>query len=114
MAIPIVRNRRVEVKEYFSLVYTWVENPEAGFDFPCDSRGELLLNEMTQDELDDYDKCEFGEYRFKVDFQGMDRKEETIIHVAKGKCYCGEEVELNNSVSWCKCGRRYNAIGEEI
>jgi len=115
MSLEIISHSREKKIPKFSLVYTWVEEPEAGFDFPCDENGELLLNEMSEEDMANYEKCEFGEWKWKVDYRGICDQSITITIPGIAQCYCGEAIQIIGPVNVCPtCGNSYNSIGEEL
>jgi len=73
MGIKILHHKRhVDEYEYF-LDYRWVDNPHAGFQFPCNEQGELLLDKMEECSMQSYNDCEFGKFKDQVVLRGIHR-----------------------------------------
>jgi len=114
MGIKILRERRyVELYEYH-LDYRWIDDPGAGFSFPCNEKGELLLDEMQGPGMENYERCEFGEYKDKVRFLGIVRYNLSHWEPRVGQCGCGREIILDSFTNTCDCGRDYNWNGQEL
>jgi hypothetical protein len=113
MAIKIKSHgRRVEEIEYY-IFYEWAEQLDAGFMFPCNQDGDINFNEMEQVALDNYDKCESGEY--EVVYQGLRRSVNRYWEPAIGECSCGHEVVLESNTNQCEaCGSYYNMGGQQL
>lgn len=111
--IKIVSHGRM-VEEYkFYIFYEWVEKPNTGFFFPCNSEGDINFNNLSEQALENYEKCESDEY--EVIYRGLQRHIERYWEPTVGECYCGEEVLLKGSSNECKhCGRLYSPIGHEL
>jgi len=113
MAIKIISHgRRVEDIEYY-IFYEWAEELGSGFMFPCNQDGDINFNGMEQVALDNYEKCENGEY--EVVYQGMQRSVNRYWEPAIGKCSCGKEVVLESNTNQCEsCRSYYNMIGQQL
>lgn len=113
MGIDIIHHRK-RVEQYtYSLVYVWKEDPNAGFDFPCDNMGNLLMKDMAEAGLKNYERCEMGEYKDLVEFRGICKIDSSYNEPAIGRCYCGEEIALETMTNTCQhCGREYNGFGQ--
>ena len=113
MTIKIISHgRRVEDVEYY-IFYEWAEELDSGFMFPCNENGEINFNDMEQVALDNYEKCESGEY--EVVYQGLRRSFNRYWEPAIGKCSCGKEVVLESNTNRCEsCRSYYNMMGQEL
>lgn len=112
MAIRIISHgRKVEEFSYF-IFYEWVEELDSGFMFPCNEYGEIDFDSMSQEALDNYEKCEVEEY--EVVYQGLRRCVNRYWEPAIGECFCGKEVVLGSNTNQCECGQYYNSIGQEL
>lgn len=86
--------------------------PSAGFSFPCDEQGSLLLDEIPQAARENLAKCQNGEYA--VSFLGVRDKSYSYREFAKGRCSCGAVVVLEDPMtnSCDDCGLEYNGGGQ--
>jgi len=115
MGIQIISHKKRKDKSTYSLVYVWKEDHSAGFDFPCDENGELLLDKMAQYELNDYGRCEMGEWKDLVVFKGICKTHHIEDISAVARCHCGQLLALKENRNVCSnCGKSYNSIGEEL
>jgi hypothetical protein len=112
MGIEIVSHRRhVEEVEYY-IFYEWAEQLDSGFHFPCNSDGDINFNDMAPEAMENYEKCENGEY--EVVYQGMQRFVNSYWEPAVGLCSCGKRVTLDSNTNRCKCGSYYNQMGQQL
>lgn len=113
MAIKIISHRQ-EVEEFsYYIFYEWAEELNSGFMFPCNQEGIIDFENMEQVALDNYDKCESGEY--EVVCQGLQREVNRYSNPAIGQCSCGAEVALESNTNVCEqCGAYYNMGGQEL
>ena len=108
----ISHGRRVEEFTY-SIFYEWVEIPGAGFSFDCNENGDIYFKDFTTAALENYEKCESGEY--EVIYRGLQRYVNRYWEPTVGECYCGKEVVLQSNTNECEhCGRLYNSAGQEL
>jgi hypothetical protein len=112
MAIKIISHRqRIEEVEYF-IFYEYVEQPGAGFMFPANQHGDLLVDEMSEEGMENYEKCDSEEY--PVVYHGLQRSVNRYWEPAVGECSCGREVVLEGNTNQCGCGSYYNQIGQQL
>ena len=113
MGIKIISHRRhVEEVEHY-IFYEYAEELDSGFMFPCNQDGVIDFNSMEQVALDNYEKCESGEY--EVVYQGLRRSINRYSEPAIGKCSCGQEVALESNTNQCEsCHSYYNMGGQEL
>jgi len=113
MAIKIISHRQdVEEIRYY-IFYEWAEELNSGFMFPCNQEGIIDFENMEQVALDNYDKCESGEY--EVVCQGLQREINRYSNPAIARCSCGAEVTLESNTNVCdSCGAYYNMGGQEL
>lgn len=113
MAIKIISHIQEKEETSYYIFYEWAEELDAGFMFPCNQDGDIDFNSMSQEALDNYEKCESGEY--EVVYHGLRRSVNTYREPAVGECSCGKEVVLESNTNQCKsCGSYYNAIGQQL
>jgi hypothetical protein len=103
--------RHVEDVEY-NIFYEWVEFPDSGFSFPCNQDGEIQMNDLTSEGLENFNKCESGEY--EVIYRGLQRLVNRYYEPAIGECHCGSEVTLSGNSNQCQCGQWYNSAGQQL
>jgi len=102
----------VEEIEYY-IFYEWAEQLDSGFMFPCNQDGDINFDDMDQEALDNYDKCENGEY--EVVYQGLQRSINRYWEPTISRCSCGHEVVLESNTNVCEsCGAYYNMGGQEL
>jgi hypothetical protein len=104
----IEKSQQILVEQYF-LVFLWVEDPNAGFSFPCTPDGALKREEMKLAALENYRKCTNGD--FNVIAYGVRDNSYTYRDPAVGQCQCGCRVTLDRDTT-CACGREYNRFGQ--
>lgn len=112
MGIKILQERRVEEVYSYFIEYRWRDDLGAGFWFDCNQDGDINFNDMSEAALENYEKCESGEY--DVEYMGLQRSVNRIVHPRIGKCSCGAEIELENFTNRCKCGQYYNWCGQSL
>lgn len=113
--MEIISRRRRVVETHYEIYYEWKDMPGAGFSFPCDEGGNILFDELPEAAMKNYEDCEFGEFKEKLHYRGMQRYYNRYTEPAIGKCICGKEVVLDTNTNECeKCGKLYNSIGEEL
>ena len=113
MAIKIKSHgRRVEDISHY-IFYEWAEELDSGFMFPCNQAGIIDFDGMEQVALDNYDKCESGEY--EVVCHGLRREVNSYWEPAVAVCSCGHEVTLESNTNQCEsCRSYYNMGGQEL
>ena len=109
-----IKNARRKVEEFsYFIFYEWVEQPGAGFHFPCNDQGEINFNKMKPAAVENYEKCESDEH--EVIYRGLQRSVNRYTEPAVGKCHSGSEVLLESNTNECsKCQRLYNSVGLEL
>ena len=113
MGIKIISHRQhVEEVEYY-IFYEYAEVLDSGFMFPCNQDGDINFNEMEQAALDNYNKCESGEY--EVVYHGLRRSINSYWEPTIAECSCGHEVVLESNTNQCEsCHAYYNLGGQEL
>jgi hypothetical protein len=106
----IVRKSRIVHVESYGLSFEWNDMPGAGFSFPCDKQGMVLLDEMPLEARQNLEKCMRGEYA--VFLLGVQDYSYTYREPAQGQCSCGRIVELMDFTNTCECGFEYNSCGQ--
>lgn len=110
--LPIIRQSERHEEVSYSLVYACNDCEGAGFSFPCNEDGKLLLpmNDVT---LDNYCKCVAGVH--DVTCEGVRKDVRRWTEPAVGQCECGHSVELAEFTNTCAvCGRDYNMSGQRL
>lgn len=102
----VARNERVE------LCFDWLENPGAGFEFPCDGDGHLLP--LSDGAEENYRWC--LEHPEEVSAPEIKREEWSYYVPAILRCDCGAQFTLDNTVAnRCpRCGALYSGTGERL
>jgi hypothetical protein len=108
--IKIIRERKkVEEHEYF-IVYESLTEPGSGFEFPCNSHGEIDFESMHKSALENYEICESSP---NYVYRGLQRFTNSYVEPRVGLCNCGEEVVLSSNTNYCcACGAMYNMMGQ--
>jgi hypothetical protein len=107
----IIRERRRIITTEYERVFSWRNDPDSGFGFPCDEHGNLLEG-LQAPGLENYQKCLSGEY--DVIDHGVELLEYASVEPAVLRCDCGAEVLLWDAfLETCgRCGRDYNGNGQ--
>lgn len=105
----ISKGQRVTLESY-SLVFDDNDDPLAGFSFPCDAEGHLLLSEQNPQREENLKKCQDGTYNVRS--CGVQRSSHSYWQPAVGKCQCGRSLELPHFTNTCTCGLSYNSCGQ--
>jgi|SRR5579883_3214897 hypothetical protein len=106
----IQRSQRIQVERY-ALDFEWTDMPGAGFSFPCDKDGNLLMDEIPETARENLEKCLSGEYA--VTAEGVRDCSYSYFQAAVGKCACGQMVTLEDPLTnTCECGREYNSSAQ--
>ena len=98
---------------HLEIAYSWKNEPDSGFCFPCDKYGNIKTDEMAEAGLENLRMCRANEGN---KFYGPFRERRVSRHFepAEGQCTCGATVYLSLSlVNSCdKCKQEYNASGQ--
>lgn len=109
-----VRAQR-KTRTTFELVYD--DGQGSGFGFPCDQSGNLLIAEMSECGMANYQDCVAHPERY-VRAGEVVRYCNTYTENAHGTCICGAEVELQDqyyeACQCARCGRWYNLYGQSL
>jgi hypothetical protein len=113
MGIEILTQRQKVEEVSYKLSFTYKENPNAGFSFDCDAKGNVA--KLAQPAVDSFNRC-------TANVNGEFNEPEVVETVARwtkpatGKCYCGQMVELDHSLdNLCSgCGTCFNMNGQEV
>ena len=109
--MEIIRDRETITRTIYYRGFCYIDEPDAGFSFPCDEHGNIgELNPVAAENLR---KCLAGEY--EVNDKGIQGYTNRYTEPAAGKCSCGREVTLPNPLdNTCSCGLCYNGSGQEV
>lgn len=113
MLTIISESHRVTETEY-TLEFRRIDDPGAGFSFPCNEDGMPELNE-----------CNSGSYHYVTEEHperfykpSVETRRWSYVEPAVGRCFCGEEFPLvNEYMGACecpKCHQWYNLFGQEL
>lgn len=109
----IIQRKPVEVIE-FSIEFT--DETGSGCSFPCDSDGNVQLDNDTTRE--NYRYALAHPEKFPNQFNEFVRRSRTVIEPAHGTCICGEEVTLRDEYRGAcqcpNCERWYNVFGQSL
>ena len=107
----VSKSQTVRVEEY-ALSFEWRDSPGAGFSFPCDKQGTLLLDKIHPIAQENLEKCLSREYA--VTSRGVKDYSYTYREPAQGRCDCGKLIELSDPMTnTCEgCGLEYNGGGQ--
>ncbi len=115
MALEIIKHRqRVQHDEYYH-DYRSVSNPNAGYSFPCNEDGELIIEQDNPGRKENYVRV--WQDTANYNYLGVKHRVHTYVEPGEGKCKCGRVVYLNNDYGHgidCECGRIYNMSGQEL
>lgn len=109
--MEIISKRRAVKVENWARDFTWNTESGAGFSFPCDRQGNLLMDKIPSTGRGNLQGCLSGEY--DVTPQSVKDYSHTYYEPACGKCDCGRIVELFDPMTnTCDCGLEYNCVGQ--
>ena len=113
MAEIIEKGGVVEV-EAFSLLFTYTDDPSAGFSFDCDRHGNVDTSEMSELGIENLNACLAGTNSTVADGivdRSYSYRAPTVI-----RCQCRRgEVALDGFTNTCdRCGRDYNMSGQVL
>lgn len=112
--MEIISERHTVEDVYFTFDYEYGNG--SGFTFPCDSTGKVLTSELTDAALENLHYCEQNLDKFSD--AGLVKHVRRYTLPAKGKCKCGNIVELvDEYLGACeceKCGQWYNIFGQAL
>jgi hypothetical protein len=109
----IIRQRERLTVEQYALLFKWEDDPHAGFNFPCDKDGNILVNDLADAAIDNLAKCFDGTY--DVIYEGIENQSYNYSEPAILKCNCGNRVYLDGFTNTCdKCHADYNMSGQRL
>jgi hypothetical protein len=108
--MKILRRSRCVRVESYALDFEWKDASGAGFSFPCDRQGKVLMDQMSPIACESLQKCLSGEYG--VVPLGVKDYSHTYFEYAIGQCSCGREVMLRHFTNTCECDLEYNSCGQ--
>lgn len=109
----IIPARTTTVIEY-RREYEWPNRPGAGYSFPCDRHGNIILTDTLAINVE---RCETMAARGEILDLGIVEHVHHDVKPAHGKCDCGRTVWLDHDHGYgcgCDCGRNYNLSGQEL
>ncbi len=108
--MKIIKQRERITNVQYWLDYKWKDDPNAGFAFDCDEKGNLLKETSKEN----YEKCNNGTYN--VIFNGIVKHANTYTESAIGLCnVCNNKVYLDGFTNTCEiCNTDYNMSGQQL
>lgn len=107
------RSRRTITEHY--VTYAYANTPSAGFTFPADEHGNVLVKTLAPAGRDSYEACLTGVVDGeRVTGPSHQANTRTIVEPAILECSCGRHVALTTNDNECDCGRIYNAFGQAL
>lgn len=112
MKIKEERNREHIV--HYELVFSYLDEPEAGWSFTCDEHGNVDTDKLNKAARKNFEKCLTGTHGSHSVSKGrIEKFEHYYTNPAVGECdICGEEVVLHGFTNTCECGADYNMSGQ--
>lgn len=90
---------------------------DKGYGFPCDEKGTIKKEEMSEDAIKNYEYCIKHPKEFSI-FNEIEKYENSYREPASGICKCGEKIHLfDEYFGACECpncGQWYNMFGQEL
>lgn len=113
--IEMISERNRVKKEYYCRDFQVIGEPAGcGYSFDCDRDGNLTFPNEGQKENFEYAVA----HPDKFEDLGVVRRVSSYIEPAKGRCHCGEVIELTDQyMGACECPRCnqwYNLFGQEL
>lgn len=113
--MEIISERHKEYGIKYERKFDFTEDKSSWLSFPCDKEGNLLDN-LSDEQLDEYNKCLNGE--IKVIDKGISIDKWSWTENAVGICdNCKREVELWDEyygACMCECGQWYSVNGQTL
>ena len=107
----IAQSRSVVTHEY-TLEYVFEDSDER-YEFPCDKRGNVNIDDLSSEAYRNLMKCQSGE--FLVCEPWLITYEVRHTAHAIGQCDCGSEVVLDSAINVCPfCRKEYDISGTEL
>lgn len=112
-----IKERELVITKNYHIVFTFDEDG-SGYAFPADSQGKVLLSEMEQPAIDNYNYCMANPEKFPIEWNEFQMYESRYMEPALVECSCGEQFYLTNeymgAASCPKCGSWYNMFGQSL
>ena len=112
--LHILKERTPTTGKDYTIDFSYIDDPDAGFSFPATPFGEPDFASMTPEDRANYEACLKDDRLTASEFNVS---EWTYIEPAVGICSCGEEVILDCDYAGavrCECGRWYNLFGQSL
>lgn len=112
MTTTLVTRSGHETIVTFTRDFEWSDCPGAGFGFPCDEQGNVVV---TEGNSANWAMCLAGKSPDGVAIldRGIRRDEQVVFNPAQYRCECGATIWGEGDTK-CTCGRWYNAFGQEL
>lgn len=109
----VIRQSRWVENTSYELVYAYMDEPGAGFGFPCTADG--TVEALNPDAQANYLKCVRNMHERPVICRGVKKLSARYRVPAAILCDCGRELELIDCMTnECDCGRFYNGSGQSL
>jgi len=117
--LEITKQRETVTVTEHEQVYEWVDCPGAGFSFPVNDKGEIMIDGMTDLAKENLKLCQTGQMRSKsgatVIDKGIRSYTRRWIEPAEARCICGHIIQLGSFTNTCeRCSRDYNFNGASL
>ena len=111
--MKIIKEARRHYEQEYQVSYTWRDDPGAGFGFRADGDGNVDVESLPEPARCNYEACISGE--FDVTGPEIQTLSWAWTEPARGRCVCGNVVELSGFTNGCdRCGRDYDIRGNEL
>lgn len=111
----LLKPSRIEESKSYSLSFTYADDPQSGFQFPCDKNGKVDLSKLTVCSRANYEKCLSNSHSRPVVCEGVVEFTNRYRVPAELECDCNRIVHLSCPMTnVCECGRLYNGSGQAL
>ena len=110
--MKIIQHATRKFETELSREFRWKDDSGAGFGFDCDRDGNAIT--LKSDAArENWEGCISG--RFAVVDLGIEKRENSWLEPAVGRCDCGQKVVLRDPLdNHCACGRCFNSSGQSV
>lgn len=112
--LTIISERHPVTQFEYSREFDSVNYPGSGYSFPCDAEGNITF--ACKEAKENFDMA-ISHPEILTD-RGVVKRKISYIEPAKGKCSCGNVIELIDeylgACSCDKCNKWYNLFGQEL
>ena len=109
--MEIIQEAQRKSNTEYTREFKYSNDHDAGFSFPCDSKGNLLSLRPAAQE--NYNKIQLGQE--DVIDEGVHITTSWWWEPAVGKCDCGRKLTLSDPLdNFCDCGLCFNSSGQRV